>query len=607
MNTPLLAQKQRGAVLRDRLRKSGDTRYHPPEALLQSMSPFFPRFTGYTVAQQSLPYALLLLHSDDRTYGIDDAIEGNRIIRRILEFQDLLEGSETFGNFFWMTHWDRVKDRNAVSFLTIGLVYAYLTLFDKLEPETRQGLEAAFPNILKGIRSHKVRWKYTNIFFLNLGGLVALSRVMDDDSIHKEAVSDFDEWLAGTSLDGFHEFNSPTYTPVTLFGMEAAWHFTQDDTFKHRLCRTMDTINYQLALNIMPNGFLGGAPSRAYQGDAIQGTGSSAYHAHIKFGTPCPTVSEDVPLFYLNLTLFDYAPSKVTRQLAHTKPELSVIQDRGVSLNSTRTHILTPRFSLASQSVDSIGGHSPPSYILLVRDSDSQRRSVPFLPDESFLHQPCATFQSQQIQTPSGSVAFGRLHYELGDTPRQKFLDDPTFQCEPHILFGLREDITSIWIGNVHWGGERCRLLPDQPVTVSYGDLLLGVSLRSLAPKPGSDQGHAWIEWGEDNELRLTLRIHGGLGLALEDEPVDFLALFEVGAVEPESTHEQFAEHIHLWELITKEDSFQAEHADGTQLSYSAVLDPLDGALHVSPDLTLRPGDLEEIVNGDQSVSFVSD
>ena len=64
-----------------------------------------------------------------------------------------------------MTHWDRVKDKNAVSFLTIGLVYAYLNFQEKREKETKAGLERSFPKALLGIRGHKVRWQYTNIFF----------------------------------------------------------------------------------------------------------------------------------------------------------------------------------------------------------------------------------------------------------------------------------------------------------------------------------------------------------------------------------------------------------------------------------------------------------
>jgi len=81
-------QRHRCIELRQELRRIGDTQYDPDAALLRQFSAFFPRFTGHTVAQNSLEYALLLLHSDDRTYGSDDAGEANRIIRRILEHQD---------------------------------------------------------------------------------------------------------------------------------------------------------------------------------------------------------------------------------------------------------------------------------------------------------------------------------------------------------------------------------------------------------------------------------------------------------------------------------------------------------------------------------------
>ena len=116
-DTEIRKQHQRDAILRDRMRKAFDMAYDTDAALIVRRNQFFPRFNGHTVAQQSLDYAILLLMSDDRTYGTDDAGEANRIIRRILDHQDLRPKSDTFGNFFWMTHWDRVKDKNAVSFL----------------------------------------------------------------------------------------------------------------------------------------------------------------------------------------------------------------------------------------------------------------------------------------------------------------------------------------------------------------------------------------------------------------------------------------------------------------------------------------------------------
>ncbi|MBI2951936.1 hypothetical protein HYY27_07575, partial [bacterium] len=59
----LRRQRQRGVELRNRLRLIGDREYDPDAALIRRFSPFFPRFTGHTVGQQSLEYALLLLHS----------------------------------------------------------------------------------------------------------------------------------------------------------------------------------------------------------------------------------------------------------------------------------------------------------------------------------------------------------------------------------------------------------------------------------------------------------------------------------------------------------------------------------------------------------------
>ncbi len=603
----LRQQRQRGALLRERLRRLGDRAYDTDAALLTRWSSFFPRFSGHTVGQQSLEYAILLLHSDDRTYGSDDAGEANRIIRRILSYQDLRPGSPTYGNFFWMTHWDRVKDANAVSFLCAGLVYAYLTFPKKLQEETKAALERTFPEILKGIRGHKVRWQYTNIFFLNLGGLVSLTRVLDDPMIHAEAVADFDTWLAGTAEDGFHEFNSPTYTPVTLFGLEAAWTNTKDQEFRARLQRIMDIITYQMAVNLSPNGFLGGAAARAYQRDALTGMGGSAFYAHVKFGTPCPPLDADTSITYANHTLFDYVPPESVRVLAHTKAPYAEIHDRGVSLASRRTHVITPSFSLASQCIERVGGHSPPSYILLVRNSRAPRPSVPFLPDESFTHQPCASFLSRQ----DGRRIVGRLHYDLVEEQRAKFIEDPAFFCEPRVLFGRRDQIRAVRVGNVDWGGGDVRLLPGQSVAVSYGDLFLGVVVLLLDRAGQPARGRALLAYGEDGELRLHLRLHGGPDTGPEDEPLDALLYVEVQIAEEGRDLMAFADELGQWQLSQgvagEQITFAAMHPSGVSLSYprpEGVPDPLGDALHVSPQLTLFPGDLRALVNGHMPLPF---
>jgi hypothetical protein len=596
----LRRQRQRGVELRNKLRALGDRDYDPDWALLKRFSPFFARFTGHTVGQQSLEYALLLLFSDDRVYGSDDQGEANRIIRKILEYQDLRHGSETYGNFRWMTHWDRVKDRNAVSFLTSGLVYAYVTFPAKLHDDTRLALEKAFPDLLAGIRNHKVRWQYTNIFWLNLGGLVGLARVLGDQSVHDEAVRDFETWLDGTAEDGVHEFNSPTYTPVTLFGVEAAWANTNSPELRARLERLLHAINYQLAVNLFPNGFLGGAASRAYQDDALYGTGWGSVYSHVKFGTPSPPILDpQQTTMYANLTLFDYVPPAEILDLATRKAPVAEIHDRVLSANSRRTHVMTPTFSLSSQTTEKVGGHSPPPYVLLVHHAPGVRRSVPILPDESFSHQPCAIFHARQ----SGARVVGRLHYDLDETLRAKFLADHTFVVEPRVLFGRRPAIAEVRVGNVDWAGGPVRLRAGQTVAVSYGDIFLGIAAQFFDRSGRVARGRARLSYGDDDELRLALPLYGGADLEPSDDPLDGLLLVDVA--EPRSSLAEYAEWLGDWQL--RDDgglggaAFAAAHPSTATLAYpygADEPDPIGDALHVSPDLTLRPGDLRRLVDG---------
>ena len=84
---------------------------------------------------------------------------------------------------------------------------------------------------------------------------------------------------------------------------------------------------YQLALNMFPNGFLGGAASRAYQRDALSGTGWSALYAYVKFGIPLPCAPgrlDSATTMYANLTLFDYVPPEPIRLSSVNKPALTV-------------------------------------------------------------------------------------------------------------------------------------------------------------------------------------------------------------------------------------------------------------------------------------------
>jgi len=600
----LTQQRHRGITLRHRLRPLGDELYDADAALLRQFNPFFPRFCGHMVGQNSLEYALLLLHSDDRVYGTDDAGEANRILRRILEHQVLDPDADSYGNFLWMTHWDRVKDANAVAFLVPGLIYAWLNFPEKLDDSTKAAMQRQFPAMLAGVHGRKIQWTYSNIFFLCMGALEGLARVLGDDATHQTAVRAFDEWLEGTARDGFYEFNSPTYTPVTLIGMEAALTYTTDDVFRERLRRTMDVYTYQLAQNLMPTGFLGGAASRAYQRDVLHGTGHAAPWAHVKLGTPLAIGPHD-RLMFVNHTLYDYVPPPQVRALVVDRPDPMVICDRNSAMASRRTHVVTSSYGLASQCMERVGGHSPAAYVLMVRNTDAPRPSLAIVPDESFSHLPCASFQSRQ----SDSRVVGRLWYDLPDDQRDHFLEDPTFVCEPRVLFGLRDQIEEVRVGNVDWGGRPVQLRAGQSVAVSWGDLFVGLTLTLTDAEGEPREGKAQLAYDEDGELRLRVLLLGGTEMAPDDEPLQALLIFDTHVPAEGETLGDYAEWLSCWELSVEGECVAAQHPDESRMAYphtDADPDPIGDALHVSPDLTLRPGDLTPIINGETSPAILA-
>ncbi len=602
MNEALTNQMERATRLQHRLLRVGHRFYDPPEALLRQWNEFFLRFNGYTIGQNSLEYAILLLMADDNVYGIDNGIEGNRIIRRILEFQVLDPDSERYGNFIWMTHWDRVKDRNAVSFLAPGLAHAYTALADRLEDETKAALEAAFEPMLAGVFGHGAVWSYTNIWALNLGAIVALSRILDDAEAHARAVASFDEWLEHTSESGMHEYNSPTYSPVTMSGIEFAWAYTPDERFRARLERTLDFMSYQLAVNMMPNGFQAGAASRAYSRDIVRGTGGASYWAHLKFGTPLRDRPEDeqhqARITPINFALHGYVPPRIARELA-VSPRTDTILDRTVTVDSRRTHEVRLGWSLASQRVQRVGGHSPSPYVMLVRNTDEERASVVIAPDETFTHRPCAGFDSVQ----AGARVLGRLHYQPTDEERAKAAADPEYICEPRVLFGRRGAIEQVRVGNVDWGGQPVTVDPGQPIAVQYARLQLGVIMHPLDAAGQPVAGRMELAFGDDDELRLNVLIFGASA-----QPVEVVVL--VDARDPQGDLGAYAQWLRGWTLLREgadeHPPLRATHPAEAELRWPQEQDSLGDALHRSSALTVMPGDLMAWVNDGERLEALS-
>ena len=127
----------------------------------------------------------------------------------------------------------------------------------------------------------------------------------------------------------------------------------------------------------------------------------------------------------------------------------------------------------------------------------------------------------------------------------------------------------------------------------------------------GTPAGRAWLAYGEDGRLRLHLRLFGGPGLTPQDEPLDALVFFEVKTPGPGDILADYADELAGWRLDREgpadRAAFAARREEGAGLAYpytAADPDPLGDALHASPGLTLRPGDLAALVNGKRAMPF---
>lgn len=183
--------------------------------------------------------------------------------------------------------------------------------------------------------------------------------------------------------------------------------------------------------------------------------------------------------------------------------------------------------------------------------------------------------------------------------------------CEPRVLFGLRDTIREMRIGNVDWGGSDLQLLPGQSVAVSYGDLYYGIVSLLLTEEGEARQSHVRLAYGKDTELRLHLRLYGGESLQRSDRPLDGLVLVDVQEPGPEGNFAAFAESLSYWSLSQDRSGdpvqLRAEHPDLPAIGFpytEADPDPIGDALHVSPGMTLRTGDLINLISSDEPIPF---
>jgi len=133
------------------------------------------------------------------------------------KMQDRDPASRTYGNFAW--YWrdgHRPDDRNAVEFCMQKGVLVWMLYRERLTPGAREVLKRLMDYSVEGIRRHRVRVSYTNIYLMKLWNCIAIGESTGRPELAAEGYKMLDQWLAYTWECGIREYISPTYYGTDL-------------------------------------------------------------------------------------------------------------------------------------------------------------------------------------------------------------------------------------------------------------------------------------------------------------------------------------------------------------------------------------------------------
>lgn len=207
--------------------------------------------------------------------GGDAELElAEKVLEATLDAQELHPDDPHYGNFWWYLEDAMVEDLNAVEFVLATLIPMMIEHGDRLPPSLRERLLAAIRLGLEEIRRLDVLPAYTNITAKDILNSSLGGELLDDPDIARRGYKKLVAWMAFTDQFGTtYEFNSPTYSRVTLNALaELIAHVRDEDT---RLrARVMATrLGLSVALHIHPRtGRWAGPHSRAYQPTVVAET-----------------------------------------------------------------------------------------------------------------------------------------------------------------------------------------------------------------------------------------------------------------------------------------------------------------------------------------------
>ena len=194
-----------------------------------------------------------------------------KVLDAVLECQELHQDDPHYGNFWWNREDGMVEDLNAVEFVLAHLTPMMIRHGDRLKPEMQTRVLQSIRLGVGEIAKLDVLIAYTNITALDVMNTCLAGELLKDPAIATRGYQKLVKWMAFTDLMGtIYEFNSPTYTRVTLDALADLCAMVQDRETRIRARTFAARLGLGVALRMhRGTGRWAGPHSRAYYATTI--------------------------------------------------------------------------------------------------------------------------------------------------------------------------------------------------------------------------------------------------------------------------------------------------------------------------------------------------
>jgi hypothetical protein len=416
-----------------------------------------------------------------------DLALAERVLEVVLGCQERRASDPHHGNFFWMLEDDVVQDLNAVEFNLEHLIPMMLQHGDRLPPDLQARVLEAIRLGLDEIHRLDVLVVYSNITVLDILNSCLGGELLQDAEIAGRGYCKLVEWMAFTDMHGIpYEYNSPTYTAVTIRALNRLANLVQDEDTRIRTRTALARLGLSAGLHIhVGTGRWAGPHSRAYQPSVI-----------------CETAPE---VEMMQRWIAEGAlPAWVADVLAQRPAAFEVIETAFAEHDLAITTYHSPSFALGVSTKEFSGQ----SNVLVVHYArrGAERPGVfytRYLTDDKWL----GDFYHATDRTKSRNLVDEGSFYGVQQGPRAIGLYTPrnlgsVFSAKAALIWTRRDLVDEIWIGDGQVETLPAEVPPGEVVVAGSGDAL--VAVRPLAR----------TDLGRDAPIRLT-EIQGDLVLEL--------------------------------------------------------------------------------------------